>query len=48
MNTKDTPSLPDREQRFEEIMVGCADECENLSAFEVYLIEARHTPFAAT
>jgi hypothetical protein len=48
MNTEDIPSIPDRAQRFEEIMVDCADEYENLSAFEVYLTEALHTPFAAT
>jgi hypothetical protein len=48
MNTEDIPTLPDRAQRFEEIMVDCADEYENLSAFEVYLTEALHIPFAAT
>jgi hypothetical protein len=47
MNTEDIPSLPDRAQRFEEIMVDCADEYENLSAFAVYLTDALRFPFAA-
>ncbi len=48
MNTEDIPNPPDRAQRFEEIMVDCADEYENLSAFEVYLTDALRFPFAAT
>ena len=48
MNIKDIPSLPDREQRFEEITVDCYDEYEVLSAFEVYVTDALQTPFMAT
>src|SRR5215212_3147247 len=48
MNIEDIPSIPDREKRFEEITVDCYDEYEILSAFEVYLTDALHTPFAAT
>jgi len=48
MNIEDIPSIPDREQRFEEITVDCYDEYEVLSAFEVYLIDALRWPFTAT
>lgn len=47
MNSDEIPHLPDREQRFEEIMVDCYDEYEQLSAFEVYLTDALQVPFAA-
>jgi hypothetical protein len=48
MNIEDIPSIPDREQRFEEITVDCYDEYEVLSAFEVYLSDALRVPFTAT
>jgi Calcium binding len=48
MNIADIPSIPDREKRFEEITVDCYDDYEVLSAFEVYLADALHTPFAAS
>jgi hypothetical protein len=47
MNIEDIPSIPDREQRFEEITVDCYDEYEVLSGFEVYLADALQMPFAA-
>lgn len=48
MDIADIPSIPDREKRFEEITVDCYDEYEVLSAFEVYLTDALHTPFMVT
>src|SRR3954470_17971914 len=48
MNIEDIPTLPDHENGLEEITVDCYDEYEILSAFEVYLTDALHTPFAAT
>jgi hypothetical protein len=48
MNIADIPSLPDREQRFEQISVDCYDEYEVLSAFGVYVSDALRTPFPAT
>jgi hypothetical protein len=48
MDIADIPSIPDREQRFEEITVDCYDEYEVLSAFEVYVSDALRTPFTAT
>jgi hypothetical protein len=44
MNIEDIPSIPDREQRLEEITVDCYDEHEVLSAFEVYLSDALLPP----
>jgi hypothetical protein len=48
MNIEDIPSIPDCEKRFQVITVDCYEEHEVLSAFEVYLTDALHTPFAAT
>jgi hypothetical protein len=47
MNIEDIPTIPDREKRFEEIIVDCYDEYEVFNAFEVYLTDALRTPFAA-
>ena len=48
MDIEEIISIPDRDQRFEEITVDCYDEYEVLSAFEVYLTDGLRTPFAAT
>jgi hypothetical protein len=41
------PILPEREERFDAILVDCYGEAECLSAFGVYLGDALRTPFAA-
>lgn len=47
MNIEDIPNIPDRDERFAVIAVDCYNEYEQFSAFEVYLIDALRTPFAA-
>lgn len=47
-NTEEIPSIPDRDQRIEEVTVDCYDQSEELSAFEVYFQDAMQFPFAAT
>ncbi len=45
---EDIPEIPDQATRLEEITVDCYGRDEELSAFEVYLTDALHPPFAAT
>jgi hypothetical protein len=45
---EDIPTLPDREERIEEITVDCYGQAEELAAFEVYFTDAMQFPFAAT
>jgi hypothetical protein len=47
IDMSDIPGLPDRDERFAEIMVDCYGQDEELSAMEVYLQEAPAYPFAA-
>jgi hypothetical protein len=47
-NIADIPSIPDPQQRLDEITVDCYGPEEALAAFEVYLSEALAIPFAAT
>jgi len=45
---EDIPSLPDRDQRIEEVIVDCYGQAEELAAMEVYFTDAMQFPFAAT
>jgi hypothetical protein len=45
---EDIPSIPDREQRLEEVTVDCYGQAEELAAMEVYFTDAMRFPFAAT
>jgi hypothetical protein len=47
-NIEDIPDIPDQATRLAEITVDCYGRDEELSAFEVYLTDALHPPFAAT
>jgi len=47
-NIEDIPDIPDQQTRLAEITVDCYGREEELSAFEVYLSDALHPPFAAT
>ena len=44
----DIPAIPDRDERFEEILVDCYGQYEELSAMGVYFEDAATYPFAAT
>lgn len=44
---EDIPHLPGQAARLEEITLGCHDEDERLSAFELYLTHALRLPFEA-
>lgn len=46
--TEDIPTLSDRQQRFDEILVDCYGQSEELAAMEVYLTDAMQFPFAAS
>jgi hypothetical protein len=45
---EDIPRIPDRSKRIEEITVDCYGQAEELSAFEVYFMDAMQFPFPAT
>jgi hypothetical protein len=47
MSFEDIPGMAEQEARFEEITLGCHDEYERLSAFELYLTHALRLPFEA-
>ena len=47
MDIADIPGLPDRDERFAEIMVDCYGQSEELAAMEVYFTDAATYPFAA-
>jgi hypothetical protein len=47
-NIEDIAEIPDRKTRLDEITVDCYGREEELAAFEVYLTDALHPPFAAT
>jgi hypothetical protein len=47
-NIEDIPELPDPEARLAAVVVDCYGRDEEMSAFEVYLTDALHPPFAAT
>jgi hypothetical protein len=47
MDISEIPSIPDREKRFEEILVDCYGQHEELAAMNVYLEDALICPFAA-
>lgn len=47
MYAEDIPSLPNREQRFRELLVDCYGQSEELAAMEVYFTDAVHYPFQA-
>ncbi len=47
MDIADIPNLPDRDERFEEILVDCYGQSEELAALEVYFTDAVTFPFAA-
>ena len=40
--------MPERDKRFEEILVDCYGQSEELAAIEVYFTDAAQFPFAAT
>lgn len=44
----DIPTIPDRDERFEQILVDCYGQPEELSAMGVYFEDAVTYPFAAT
>jgi hypothetical protein len=44
---EDIPQIPDRDKRFEEILVDCNGQSEELAAIEVYFTDAAQFPFAA-
>ena len=44
----DIPAIPDRDERFEQILVDCYGQYEELSAMGVYFEDAATYPFAAT
>jgi len=44
----DIPNLPDREDRYTEIMVDCYNDSEVFGAFDAYLSDAIDYPFEAT
>jgi Calcium binding len=48
VETKDIPKIPERDKRFEEILVDCNGQSEELAAMEVYFTDAAPFPFAAT
>jgi len=45
---EDIPSIPDQEERIEEVTVDCYGQSEELSSMEVYLMDAVQYPFEAT
>jgi Calcium binding len=45
---EDIPEIPERSKRFEEILVDCSGQSEELAALEVYFTDAAQFPFAAT
>ncbi len=47
MNTEDIPGIPNRDKRFEELMVDCYGQAEELAAMEVYFTDAMQFPFEA-
>ncbi len=48
IETEDIPKIPERDKRFEEILVDCYGQSEELAAIEVYFTDAARFPFAAT
>jgi Calcium binding len=46
-NIEDIPEIPDQDARMAEITTDAYGREEELSAFDVYLTEALHPPFAA-
>ena len=44
----DIPNIPDQQERFEQILVDCYGQYEELSAMGVYFEDAVTYPFAAT
>jgi hypothetical protein len=47
MNTEDILSIRKRDKRFEELLVDCYGQSEELSAMEVYFTDAMRYPFEA-
>ena len=45
---EDIPNIPDQEERLQEVTVDCYGQSEELSAMEVYLMDAIQYPFEAT
>ncbi len=48
VETEDIRKIPERDKRFEEILVDCNGQSEELAAMEVYFTDAAQFPFAAT
>lgn len=48
IDIEDIPNIPDQQERFEQILVDCYGQYEELSAMEVYFEDAVTYPFAAT
>jgi hypothetical protein len=44
----DIPTIPDQEERLQEVTVDCYGQSEELTAMEVYLMDAIEYPFEAT
>lgn len=47
INTEDIPAISDRQKRFDEILVDCYGQAEELAAMEVYFTDAMEFPFTA-
>jgi hypothetical protein len=45
---EDIPNIPDQEERLQEVTVDCYGQSEELTAIEVYLMDAIQYPFEAT
>ena len=48
IDIEDIPNIPDQQERFEQILVDCYGQYEELSAMGVYFEDAVTYPFAAT
>ena len=48
VETEDIPQITERDKRFEEILVDCYGQSEELAAIEVYFTDAAQFPFAAS
>ena len=48
VDIEDIPNIPDQRERIQEVTVDCYGQSEELSAMEVYLMDAIRYPFEAT
>jgi hypothetical protein len=48
LDISEIPTLPNRDQRLEELFTDCYGQIEELAAFEVYFTDALAFPFKAT